>query len=213
MALRDIITAPIKTITGNTITKLEDAVSAAEIEVERLERAASLEYLRTVQGDAPPGVSAKAQQALRDAQNELQAAQGALAEARRQHDLKIEEDDAADIEKRWRAVERLGKKRRDLAVEIDVAIENLANAVNELIDTSTAMHTQAPVTTVGVTHTKLSRGAIEGSLRLNLSKRGFAWAAKGNIFGHDNLPSVHDTIVQGNVETLAKKPTPDAEAA
>ena len=139
MALKDIISATIRTITASTITKLEDAVTAHEATVARLEREAATAYLSHVQG-GPAEASAKAQRKLKDAQGELAAAQGALTEAHRQHALKAEQDAAADIDKRWRAVERLGKKRKDLAVEIDVHIENLANTVAELIDISMAMH-------------------------------------------------------------------------
>ena len=126
---------------------MEDRVSAHEVEVERLDRNASADYLQRVMGSP-----------MND------KAWGALAEAQRQHARKAEEEAVADYEKRWRAVERLGKKRRDLGVEIDVALENLVNTVNELVDVSLAMHSQVPVKTVGVTHTKLSRAAIEGSV-------------------------------------------------
>ena len=212
MALKDIVKSKIKTITQSTLEKLEDQVAAHEIEVERLNRNASVAYLDQVQG-APAGASAKAREELRAAQEELEIAQGALAEARKQHAVKQEAVAAADTEKRWRAVETLGKRRRDLATEIDTNIENIAHAFNELVDVSMAMHTQAPVKSVGVTHTKLSRAAIEGALRLNLCKRGFVWAAKGNLFGTDHVPPVREIIEQGNVETLSKKPAPEADAA
>ena len=212
MALKDIIAAPIRTITKSTIEKLEDAVSAHEIEVDRAQRVANQKYLDQIQG-AAPGPSAKAQTTLRAAQDELTTAQNALAEARKQHAVKQDVEAAADIEKRWRATEKLGKRRRDLAVDVDVAIENMARAVKELTDVSTAMHSQAPVTTTSVAHTRLSRAAIEGAVRLNLSKHGFIWAAQSNMIADDNVQSVRETIEQGNVETLSKKPAPEADAA
>jgi hypothetical protein len=212
MALKDIVKSKIKTITQSTIERLEDQVAAHEIEVERLNRNASIAYLDQVQG-APIGASAKAREQLKEAQEELEIAQGALTEARKQHAVKQDAEATADVQKRWRVVEKLGKRRRDISTEIDTGIENMVNAVNELIDVSMAMHSQVPVKTVGVTHTKLSRAAIEGAVRLNLSKRGFAWAAKGNLFGTDHVLTVRETIEQGNVETLAKKPTPESAAA
>ncbi|MBT4020748.1 MAG: hypothetical protein HOE62_22555 [Alphaproteobacteria bacterium] len=203
MALKDLLN-PLIGGDPTTVAAIERKVAQAQELLNTCDREANATALEAeVGGDASIKRADAARDALNEARTRLASLSGALLEARSRQQLKQDAEVEAAQMKGWRETERLAKQRQRLAVELQVAVENLNGTFLELLDVNAKQVAACPDITgakAGTTEPELL-----GSFRLYMVKLGMDWAQDAWVWGPDRIKTLVTVIEDSNAVMLANQ--------
>jgi hypothetical protein len=210
MALKDLLN-PLTGGDPTTVAAIERKVAQAQELLNTCIREANATALEAeVGGDASIKRADAARDALTDAQTRLASLSGALLEARSRQQLKQDAEVEAAQMKGWKETERLAKQRQRLAVELQVAVENLNGTFLELLDVNAKQVAACP--DIKGARAGTTEPELLGAFRLYFVKQGMAWAQDAWVWGPDRIKPLLTVIETSNAVMLANQTRASAKA-
>ena len=196
---------------AETVRALQTKVAELTLALNDTAHAARQAYLAAETDPSLRPAADEASNEVRRVQEQLDRANGALAEAEAlvEENAMIAED--ADAEAAWRKVEKLTRARQDLGIEIDTLILNLADKYKEMLTLGEEVYHAAPTRGAKLHNSLLSPANIEKSLRLYMNKKNFKWAAQ-YPWNPDDIKPFSDAVKDGNTAIMAHRPNQETAA-
>jgi hypothetical protein len=203
MSLKDLLT-PTKGGDPATVAAIERKIAEAQELVVTSQREANVSALEAESGDGTAIKRAKvAHNVLMDAQTRLTSLSGALHEARERQQTRVDADAEAVRLKAWKETTRLATQRRKLAIDLQVAIENLDTTFKEFLEVNAKQVVACPDLKGAKAGTAVPD--LLGAFRLYFVKQGMGWAQPGWIWGPDSIKPLVQTIEDSNALMLANQ--------
>ena len=203
MSLKDLLT-PTKGGDPATVVSIEQKIAEAQELVTTCQKEANASALEAEDGgDAAIKRAKVARDALVDAQSRLTSLSGALHEARQRQQSRVDADVEASRLKAWKETSRLATQRRKLAIDLQVAIENLDATFKEFLDVNAKQVAACPDLKGAKAGTAVPD--LLAALRLYFVKTGMSWAQTGWVWGPDKIKPLAQVIEESNAVMLANQ--------
>jgi hypothetical protein len=210
MSLKDLL-SPTKGGDPATVASIESKIAEAQELVVTSQKEANASALEAETGGDTAIKRAKVtHDSLMNAQTRLTSLSGALHEARERQQHKTDAAAEAIRLKAWKETERLATQRRKLAIDLQVAIENLDTTFKDFLDVNAKQVAACPDLKGAKAGTAVPD--LLGAFRLYFVKQGMGWAQPAWAWGPDSIKPLVQTIDESNAVMLANKDRKDVAA-